>query len=45
MAKEENEEDVTTDLGDESEDCFDSDSQSDFDNDVDGDEDEEDENM
>jgi len=43
--KEENEEDVTTDSGDESEDRFDIDSQSDFDDDIDGDEDEGDENM
>jgi hypothetical protein len=43
--KEEKEEDITTDLGDESEARFDYDSQSDFDDDVDGDEDEGDENM
>jgi len=39
----ENKEDVTMDSGNESEDCFDS--QSDFEDNVDGDEDEGDENM
>jgi len=41
----EDENDITTDLSDESDEYMDYDSQSDFDEDVDGDEDEEDENM
>jgi hypothetical protein len=43
--KEEDENDITTDLSDESDEYIDYDSQSDFDEDADGDEDEEDENM
>jgi hypothetical protein len=43
--KEEREEDVITDSGDESEERFDLDSESDFDDDMDGDEDMDDENM
>ena len=43
--KEENEDDITTDSSDDSDECMDYDSQSDFDEDADGDEDEEDENI
>jgi hypothetical protein len=43
--KEEDENDITTDLSNESDEYMDYDSQSDFDEDADGDEDEEDENM
>jgi hypothetical protein len=43
--KDENENDVTTDSSDDSDEYIDYDSQSDFDEDADGDEDEEDENM
>jgi hypothetical protein len=43
--KEENEDDITTDSGDESDARFDYDSESSFDDDVDGDEDEQDEDM
>ena len=43
--KEEDEKEVTTDSGVESEERFDPDSQSDFNDDIDGDEDSDDENM
>ena len=43
--KVENEDGVTSDSGDESDQYFDSDSESDFDDDIDGDEDEEDEDI
>jgi len=43
--KVENDDEVTSDSGDESDQRFDYDSESDFDDDVDGDEDEEDEDM
>jgi hypothetical protein len=45
VVKAENEDDITTDTGDESDTRFDYDSESDFDDELDGDEDEEDEDM